>query len=341
MLVTAPRPRHLAFTMLELVVVTALIGILIGLLFPAIQMAREASRRAVCQNNLRQVGVAILNCEQANGRLPIGARSHTIAGFTGSSYGMSWWVDIFDYLEQSAIGDRLDDQSVHHGSVFLNAHNARVSNGVELNFIFCPSSPLPRLTYVNSVQIGMPSYVGISGAASDHQFPETRLNLTHINLPAGAGQISGGGLLIPNRAIEIKHVTDGIAFTLVVGEASAYAITSEGQPIRVDGANSLGWFAGTRSKGTPPEYGTAPDSAEGTAAYNITTIRYSPNEQSYELPGVFSDHGPNNPLLSAHPGIVNSLLLSGAVVELPDEMDLLTLKQLATRDEGGLTSAGP
>jgi prepilin-type N-terminal cleavage/methylation domain-containing protein len=341
MLVTMPRPRHPAFTMLELIVVVALIGILIGLLLPAIQMAREASRRTGCQNNLRQVGVAILNCEQADGSLPIGARSHSIAGFTGSSYGMSWWVDILGYLELSVIGDRLDDKSVHHGSAFLNAHNARVSNGVEIDLMFCPSSPLPRLIYVNNVQIGMPSYVGISGAASDHQFSEARLNLTHTNIPAGAGQISGGGLLVPNRAIETKHVTDGTTFTLVVSEASDYATTSQGLPIRVDGANSLGWFAGTRSKGTPPEFGTAPDFADGAAAYNITTIRYPPNEHNYELPGVFTDHGPNNPLLSAHPGIVNALLLSGAVIELPNEIDLLTLKLLATRDEGSLTSIAP
>lgn len=338
MRVITSRPRHLAFTMLELIVVIALIGVLIGLLLPAIQMAREASRRTVCQNNLRQVGVAILHFEQVCVRLPIGARSHSIPGFTGSSYGMSWWVDIFDYLELSVISDRLDDKSVHHGSAFLNAHNARVSNGVEIGLMFCPSSPIPRLNYVNGVQIGMPSYVGIAGAASDHQFLETRLNLTHTNIPAGAGQISGGGLLVPNRALETKHVTDGTSFTLVAGEASDYATTSEGQLIRVDGANSLGWFAGTRSKGTPPEFGTAPDFADGAAAYNITTIRYPPNEHRYDLPGVFTDHGPNNPLLSAHPGIVNALLLSGAVVELPDEIDVLTLKHLATRDEGILTS---
>lgn len=328
--------RRNAFTLVELLVVVATIGVLVGTLLPAVQAAREASRRAWCQNNLRQIGIAILNCEQSTGKLPVGARCFVIPGFTGSSYGMSWWVETFPYFEQSIVGNQLDRKSVHHGTAYMNAQNARVADGVEIGVMYCPSSPLPRLPYVNSIQMGMPSYVGISGATNDHQFAETRINSTHLTIPAGPGQISGGGVLVTNRAIEISEVTDGTSSTIIVGEASDYAVTNKGEQIRVDGGNALGWLAGTRTKGTPPKYGTAPALTDGSPAYNLTSIRYQPNERQYELPGVYTDHGPNNPLLSSHPGIINAGVLSGAVTVISEQIDLLVLKEMATRDDSGL-----
>lgn len=320
--------RRTAVTLIELLVVVAIIGVMIGLLLPAIQAAREASRRAWCQHNLRQVGLAILNCEQATGRLPVGARAYTIPGLSGSSYGLSWWVEVFPYLEQSTAASRLDKDSIHHGMALLNAQNAQAADGLEVDVMFCPSSPLSRLVYVGNARIGMPSYVGISGAANGAQFTETRVNACRPD-----GEISGGGVLVPNAAISLQAITDGTAYTLAVGEASDYAYT-EGKPIRIDGGNALGWLAGTKSRGTPPDYTGA------TFAYNITTIQYPPNETRYELPGIFTDHGPNNPLLSAHPGGVNVSVVAGSVTFLPNEIDVKVLKQLATRDESGLTPLG-
>jgi prepilin-type N-terminal cleavage/methylation domain-containing protein len=324
------------FTLVELLVVVAIIGVMIGLLLPAIQAAREASRRAWCQNNLRQIGLAILNCEQAQEKLPVGARCFVVPGFAGSSYGMSWWVEIFPYFEQSAVSSRLDKKSINHGLTLVSAQNSQVADGVEIDVMFCPSSPLPHLRYVGNVQLGLPAYVGIAGADSDAEFTETRLNDV-----SWEGRISGGGLLVPNTPILLKDISDGTTSTLIVGETSDYAYDNQGRAYRIDGGHALSWLAGTKPKGTPPEFGI--DLSPGTVkiAYNITTIRYGVNESRYVLPGIADDHGPNNPLRSAHPGGVNALLASGAVTELADELDLLVLKQLATRDEGGLTRAAP
>lgn len=330
-----PRLQHCrlqrGFTLVELLVVVAIIGVMIGLLLPAIQAAREASRRAWCQNNLRQIGLAILNCEQAQEKLPVGARCFVVPGFSGGSYGMSWWVEIFPYLEQLSVSSRLDKKSVHHGMPLSSAQNSQVADGVEIDVMFCPSSPLPRLRYVGNVQLGMPAYVGISGADRDDHFTETRLNDVSYD-----GRISGGGLLVPNAAISLKDVNDGTTSTLLVGETSDYAYDNQGRAYRIDGGHGLSWLAGTRPLGTPPEFGI--DSTNlAKIAYNIATVRYRVNESRYLLPGIADDHGPNNPLRSAHPGGVNALLASGAVTPLADELDLLVLKQLATRDEGGLT----
>jgi hypothetical protein len=215
----------------------------------------------------------------------------------------------------------------------MNAQNSLAADSVEISLMFCPSSPLPHLRFVGNAQLAMPAYVGIAGADSDLNFTETRLNDVSYN-----GRISGGGLLVPNMAITVKDVTDGTASTLLVGESSDFSFDDFGRAYRIDGGHGLSWLAGTKPKGTPPEFGINSFAGEAKIAYNLTTIRYTVNEARYKLPGIADDHGPNNPLISPHVGGVNALLLSGAVTELPNETDLVVLKQLATRDDGGLTS---
>ena len=104
-----------AFTLVELLVVITIIGILIALLLPAVQAAREAARRMQCANNLKQVGVALLNYEHACGTFPPG-------GLTlPSSCGHSWWVRILPYVEQENIFDQFEQNG---GSGWIGGTNA-------------------------------------------------------------------------------------------------------------------------------------------------------------------------------------------------------------------------
>lgn len=112
--------RKRGFTLVELLVVIAIIGILIALLLPAVQAAREAARRSQCTNNLKQLGLALHNFHDVNNRLP--ASSHdpifldpTYRDYRGERDKWSYLVLILPYIEQKALYDDLVQNCLGHG----------------------------------------------------------------------------------------------------------------------------------------------------------------------------------------------------------------------------------
>ena len=95
-----------AFTLVELLVVIAIIGVLVALLLPAIQAAREASRRSQCSNNLKQIGLALHNFEQSHKRLPPCARYSSDGNRRGSIF-----LFLLPYLEETALSSSIDLKS--------------------------------------------------------------------------------------------------------------------------------------------------------------------------------------------------------------------------------------
>ena len=100
-----PRREALGFTLVELLVVIAIIGILIALLLPAVQSAREAARRMQCANNLKQIGLAVHVYLDANKRLPAGGRN---------PHGETWYHGILPYMEQTALYDLWDARLLYY-----------------------------------------------------------------------------------------------------------------------------------------------------------------------------------------------------------------------------------
>ncbi|MDC0935800.1 DUF1559 domain-containing protein [Pirellulales bacterium] len=318
--------RSEAFTLVELLVVVTIIGVLVSLLLPAIQAAREAARNGQCKNNLKQVGLAMHNYESANGKLPMGAKCNESPGFPRLTYGVSWWVEIAGQLEMPAVAAGFDKESPQSGLALYHRANGELVHQLEPQAMVCPSSSLEPIARVGVFAIAAPSYVGISGATSHDGFPEDRVNICCS--PRMDGEISGGGALLTNVAVTLRQVTDGLSHTFCVGEASGYLWSADGLAIRLDPAHRRGWIAGTPVLGTPPAYDT-PWRAE-----NLTTIGYPPNHREYPGPGIDWERGPNNPLTSPHPGGVNVLLLDGSVTKIEDEIDVVAIKRLATRDDG-------
>ena len=320
-------PNSPAFTLVELLVVIAILGVLLAIFMPAMNSARESARRAACAKNLSQVGIA-LGCYSNNHHdvLPIGARASL-------GFGVSWWADLLPHLQEEPLHQQLNLYVSNAGDPSLAVTNGQAADGLVLNFMRCPSSPIPETISVAPFQICLPSYVGIAGSVNDDALKEPRV--TPCCSPTPTGQISAGGIFTTNRAICLRSVKDGTSKTICVGEESDFAVDTFGRQRNIDPGYPFGWLIGTSGVGTAPDFLLRPGATlPAPSAWNITTIRYLPNTRSFELPGVKDyPRGPNNPLSSRHPGGVLALALDGSAHFITDTIDLLLLRQLATRDD--------
>ncbi len=129
------------FTLVELLVVIAIIGILIGLLLPAVNAARESGRRTSCTNNLKQMGLALINCHEEKGCFPPGYYSNQpyVDGATDTSPGWSWAAYILPYMEYSALY-----KSINFALPVQSPQNATAVQTMIKGYI-CPSD-MPPLT---------------------------------------------------------------------------------------------------------------------------------------------------------------------------------------------------
>jgi len=320
------------FTLVELLVVIAIIGILIALLLPAVQAAREASRRSQCIANLKQIGIGLQNYHDIHKKLP--------AGGLYQGWGPSWWVGHMAFMEQVNIFSRFDFISPNNGWTYTDMNNGRIAQNAVIPYMLCPSSTLPPLGDPGTsdggpaLQITLPQYAGISGAApSPPVFFEARgRNGAACCTNVWTGWISAGGMLTPNEWHSLGDATDGTSNVLIVGETSDWAYdlsTPAAGPVRhtVQPGYPHGWAMGVGSGGVGSGYW-------GERCFNITTIMYQPGTNNYNLPGVDENHGPNNPLLSAHSGITSVLLSDGSARSMSNNIDLVILLRVATRDDG-------
>jgi prepilin-type N-terminal cleavage/methylation domain-containing protein/prepilin-type processing-associated H-X9-DG protein len=317
--------RNRGITLVEVLVVIAILAALVCLLLPAVQSARESARAFSCRDNLRQIGIAATNFHSANGHFPMGAQGkYDRKQIPAKTYGFSWWPGLLPYFELQNVADNLDEEGIGIGWVQQNPHNGNAIDGLEMPAWFCPTSEIDRTMLVSGYRLAAPSYAGISGATSHDGFREIRVS----PCCRSDGEISAGGVLLPNGVVSATQIGDGLSHTLLVGEQSDFAVQKDGARRRIDPGYPNGWLCGTTEISTPPEW-----SSPLAVAYNLVTIRYSLNEKRYELPGIYVDRGANNPLVSNHPGAVHVLFSDGHVIAADDTLDIFILKLLATRDD--------
>jgi len=240
------------FTLVELLVVIAIIGVLVALLLPAVQAAREAARRSSCANNLHQMGVAVLSSADANGgklptsiyrydemfscnpREPYPGAGNNAPGGPGS-IAKGWIVDILPQIEQQAMYQRLwarmkaDKRFGVKASSGLGLGHLDVRDiiGAQHAFLTCPSDntaqPTDSLWYWDGVPTGVTNYKGCIG---NHGMSDG--NSLSDTAPPGFGTIPDchntvetNGLFGRNTSIvpiQLKSITDGQSNTLMVGE---------------------------------------------------------------------------------------------------------------------------
>lgn len=206
------------FTLVELLVVIAIIGVLVALLLPAVQAARESARRTKCLNNLKQMGLALHHHHDTYGRLPAGFISQTTGAWPGglndptpeAGPGWSLFAAILPFLEQSSLHAKIDLTRPIGEPVNAEARRTPV-----LTYV-CPSDAQPRVIQltdsgnppadanvpVTLVDAAVCSYAGVLGDGAYEQLPFT-------------------GVFHRNSEIRFADITDGLSNTIGIGERTS------------------------------------------------------------------------------------------------------------------------
>lgn len=309
-----------AFTLIELLVVIAIIAVLIGLLLPAVQKVREAAARLQCTNNLKQIGLAMMNYESTYRMFPAGYLDNMTLNPVNASattnpdpiIGWGWGALILPYLEQEALFKSISMSSIAMNNTSANAIAFRKT---VIKGFLCPSDDTGINTFTISgtggnFELAKSSYAGVNGQGELADF-DSALGL---------------GMLLRGRGVSIAEVTDGLSNTLFVGERSSKSAKQAAGTLPgictwvgalpggdLDGETSalyvLGW-TGDSANPYPPNH-AEPD--------------------GYFHPEVFT---------SKHSGGINFLFGDGSVRFIPDSIDGQVWVNLGTRQGGEVISGG-
>jgi prepilin-type N-terminal cleavage/methylation domain-containing protein/prepilin-type processing-associated H-X9-DG protein len=287
-------PTERAFTLVELLVVITIIGIVIALLLPAVQAAREAARRGQCSNNLKQMALAAHLYHDARGSLPPGL------GFVNVYGGWPWSALILPYMEAANVTDRLDYTRASNEWVLPNAQLLKTI----LPFHQCPSTgPLKLNCCCNQYaqHDGNKHMAGMNYAAvATHTFP------------AGGGYAAttaGSGCMYQSSRVTLSSITDGTSQTLLIGERINFP---DDDPLK---------------PGLPGCTGGVCDFGPVWGGIGSITTRWginSPGGMQYTKCGVES----------SHPGGADFAFADGHVAFLSETIRLATLWALTTRAPG-------
>jgi len=316
--------RH-GFTLVELLVVITIIGILIALLLPAVQAAREAARRSQCINNLKQISLALHNYHDVNKCFPPGVvpplnnqRELRQAG---------WLVRILPYLEQGAAYGKMTfngvDWTVQHGA----QPNWSIIDQLRVGALNCPSSNMPLQRAQGSHAIQLVNYAGIAGTyvgGADMTTAPTPNNTMGYGRATFNGVIAFVGA--ENSAVGMHSVTDGTSNTFCVGEQSSYYINSSGATYDYRACNHDGgaWSCG--------------DGKSSDWWLNVTVVRYPINWNGTQT-DADAGYKRHTVIRSAHPGGAQLALTDGSVRFVSETVDFTTFIRLC--DRADMQPVGP
>lgn len=319
--------RNHGFTLVELLVVIAIIGILVALLLPAVQAAREAARRSQCKNNLRQIGLALLNYESANGVLPPGQKKEC-----ENCDKLAWSYFFLEYLEEGNVYDQIDFSLGYTDPANLEAASTKIS------LYLCPSAATiqPRrsaagiiddldgqsgegLACIDYLGISGPDRLGKDGFNDCERFkdlfpgsPDGR----QLGVLLGLKSFSKSTLQPPK--LPLRKISDGLSKTLCVVECSGRGAEEEDGKFKPIGS----WANGS----------------------NTGHLLLSPNEANPSYTDGLRSNDEwawiNEEIFADHPGGSNALLCDGSVQFLTEATSQQMIYALSTRAGEEIAAVG-
>ena len=294
-------PRRSAYTLVELLVVIAIIGVLIGLLMPAIQSSREAARKKVCANNLKQIALGMHMHMAALKTMPPGYVTEVDADLDDKGPGWAWGVKILPFIEQDALYKQVDPKKHVHSAAMMELRLKSVP-------IFnCPSDAereeiidVPGVT--TGIRIATANYVASAGTVR----PTCKICRDNFD-----------GVFGRNRPIKPSEMEDGMSNTLAAGE----------RPWRV--AAAAMWGVVPKSKvmdhQQPDKYAAGPAYVLGTTFADGFNIEES-EMNDHNTMGTYAEQ-----FGSEHPGGSHFAFCDGGVRFVYDDVDPRVMNALATR----------
>jgi prepilin-type processing-associated H-X9-DG protein/prepilin-type N-terminal cleavage/methylation domain-containing protein len=299
---TKSRPR--AFTLVEVLVVISIIGILVALLLPAVQAAREAARRAQCTNNLKQIGLSLHNYEGMHRSLPSGYVSNFRDDGSDTGPGWGWAVMLLPLVEQRPLFDSLNF------SLPIESPSNLTSRLPTIGAYLCPSDSVKPTWWA---MVREPS--GIPTQRICEVAPANYVGVYGTSDPG----IDGDGLFFRDSRVGLRDITDGTSQTLAVGERSH----SLGEATWVGSVTDAVLFPVDGDGVGYPRAEGGPGMVLGHAGG-----RLGPGDPKGEV----------NQFYSRHSGGVNFLFADGHVGFLKTTMLYKTFRALATRAGGEAVS---
>ena len=340
--------RHRAFTLVELLVVIAIIGVLVALLLPAVQAAREAARRSQCLNNLKQIGLAAQNYHSANQTFPYGVVNHE---------GSMWSLYLAPYMEQQSVKNL----------VTIGKFTIKSDGNVDVQDEFNWACDSPYDSAAIASVPGNKNLIACETPVSVYQCPSAGFNangqydtskdawIVMKRQPSSyIGNASGliigqngnlepdplnrhtkmkglDGVLFGLSKIGTKHILDGTSNTLFVGEAFHDWEAVEQRGTRPE--SSLGnrqdhWYFGSDDIDTTDSF----DPSEGLGSTGVPMNLQKPGVDQCASPNSKECQNLQISFGSVHPGGANGLNCDGSIAFINEDIDSSVWSAMGTRD---------
>lgn len=331
--------RRAGFTLVELLVVIAIIGILVALLLPAVQAAREAARRAQCTNSLHQHGLALLNYESTKKRFPAGRHGCAAAyaaPMIGPGYsadctsveriedGASLFVEMLPGLEEQTLYDKVHfelggifNDNASLTGIWFNDPDRKQVTTAKLKVMRCPSSPATAMSAQEVISTAgwtpgeaaaaLGSYAGCTGT---------------INVPGGGKwptQYGNTGMFMYKNTRKLRKIIDGTSTTIAIGEVKGED-TDNGWNAWPVAERDISCLRNTVNPvNTPPGPVPSTDTNRGSTLADCQYASGNPLAPCY-----------NAAFGSSHPGGALFVFVDGHVTFIDDNIDSTTYQALST-----------